>query len=269
MEEKGVWIGAAVATLALAAAIYYFYIREDAPEPVAETGMPAPAAPADEPAEIENPLPEAAPDEQAQPLPPLAQSDPAVRESLGQVFGQEAVEKNVPQDSIARKFVITVDNLTRKKAPVQSRPFASTPGSLRVSGTEENTTLDPENYARYSPAVSLIAKTDAQQLASLYRRYYPLLQDAYADVREGAYFNDRMVEVIDHLLATPEVPGPIELTRPHVFYEFKDPELEQLSAGQKLLIRMGPQNAAVVKQKLREVRAQIATGDETPESPTP
>jgi hypothetical protein len=42
-----------------------------------------------------------------------------------------------------------------------------------------------------------------------------------------------------------------------VFYEFADPKLESRSEGQKLLIRMGPQNAAALKKKLRDIRAQI------------
>ena len=38
----------------------------------------------------------------------------------------------------------------------------------------------------------------------MYKQYYPLFQQAYVDLGypEG-YFNDRLVEVIDHLLATP------------------------------------------------------------------
>ena len=38
-------------------------------------------------------------------------------------------------------------------------------------------------------------------------------------------------------------------------YTFADPTLEALPAGQKLLLRMGPDNAAVVKAKLKELRA--------------
>jgi hypothetical protein len=260
-DDRGVWIGAAVATVALGAAIYYFYIREE-PEPAAAPTQSAPTAPtvAQEPPPVRNPVP-AAPAEEAAPVPPLAESDPAVRDALGDLIGPENVDELVVPEGIARKFVITVDNLARRKAPVQSRPVAATPGSFRVSGGEENPTLDPENYARYSPAVSLVAKTDARQIAQVYRRFYPRLQEAYGDLgREGAYFNDRVIEVIDHLLATPEVPGPIELVRPKVFYEFKDRELEALSAGQKLLIRMGPQNASVVKSKLQELRKELATG---------
>ena len=40
-------------------------------------------------------------------------------------------------------------------------------------------------------------------------------------------------------------------------YEYADPDLESRSAGQKLLIRMGPANARIIKAKLREFRAEI------------
>jgi hypothetical protein len=260
MEEKGVWIGAAVATLALAAAVYFLYIRDDSPAPPPAPPRQVATAPMDAPKEVQNPLPEGATDATAPPLPPLGQSDPTVRQELGTVFGERAVDEMVVPQGVIRRFVISVDGLARKKLPVQSRPLASTGGAFRVAGTEDDITLDPQNYDRYKPVVALIRDTDTATLATLYRRYYPLMQEAYADIdREGAYFNDRMVAVIDHLLATPEVQGPIKLTQPKVFYEFADPELEALSAGQKTLIRMGPENAAVVKAKLRDVRKLIAT----------
>jgi hypothetical protein len=59
------------------------------------------------------------------------------------------------------------------------------------------------------------------------------------------------------MLKAPDVQGPIALVQPRVFYEYKDRDLEGRSAGQKLLIRMGPANAAVVKEKLRELRAAL------------
>jgi len=46
--------------------------------------------------------------------------------------------------------------------------------------------------------------------------------------------------------------------RPHVLYEFADAELEALSSGQKLLLRMGPENGKTVKQILRDLRVRIA-----------
>jgi len=55
------------------------------------------------------------------------------------------------------------------------------------------------------------------------------------------------------------VRGQIQSEQPWVRYEFEDPQLEALSAGQKILVRMGPSNARQVKAKLRELRAAIAT----------
>jgi len=71
------------------------------------------------------------------------------------------------------------------------------------------------------------------------------------------YFNDRLVQVIDNLLATPDVKGPIRLVQPKVFYQYADASLENLSAGQKLLLRMGSANEATIKDKLRQLRADI------------
>ena len=99
---------------------------------------------------------------------------------------------------------------------------------------------------------------DVKALALVYQRLYPLFQQAYEDLGyPGKYFNDRLVEVIDQLLQAPEVPGPIALVQPKVFWEYADKDLESRSAGQKLLIRMGPANARVIKAKLREFRAEI------------
>jgi hypothetical protein len=60
------------------------------------------------------------------------------------------------------------------------------------------------------------------------------------------------------------VQGPIQLTQPKVFYEYADPKLESLSAGQKLLLRMGAANEAIMKVKLREFRKAIVNRPEEP-----
>ncbi len=48
------------------------------------------------------------------------------------------------------------------------------------------------------------------------------------------------------------------MMQPKVFYEFTDPDLETRSAGQKMLIRMGAENARRVKAKLAEIRQALA-----------
>jgi hypothetical protein len=46
-----------------------------------------------------------------------------------------------------------------------------------------------------------------------------------------------------------------------VLYEYADPDLEALSSGQKLLLRMGNSNAERVKSALTELRTRIAVSN--------
>ena len=125
---------------------------------------------------------------------------------------------------------------------------------MQPGATEGHYVLSARNYARYDGLVSLAETVNLKQLVILYTRYYPLFQQAYEELGyPDRYFNDRLVEVIGHLLAAPEPAGPIQLVQPKVFYEFADPELEKLSAGQKILVRLGPDNERRIKAVLRKL----------------
>jgi hypothetical protein len=195
-------------------------------------------------------------------LPPLEESDSIVLKSLGEIVGQGAVERFLIREALLEHFVATVDNLPRAKLPAKLRPLVSVPGRTFTRQRREgipSVLLSEVNYERYEPLVAAMRVASADRLAGLYLRYYPLLQTAYEELGYPQRdFNDRMIAVIDHLLEAPDVKGPIELVRPKVFFEFADSELEALSAGHKVLIRMGPKNAAVVKEKLRQVRERLA-----------
>ena len=164
-------------------------------------------------------------------------------------------------DGIIQRIVVTIDNLPLDRLAVERRPVKSTPGSLVVEERGEVVTLSAANHSRYTPFINVVRAADPAILSAAYFRFYPLFQQAYEEMGyNGKYFNDRVVEVIDHLLQTPDVQEPIRLVQPNVFYEFEDADLEARSAGQKLLIRMGSENAGVIKQKLRDLRAEIARG---------
>ncbi|MDH3408271.1 MAG: DUF3014 domain-containing protein, partial [Gammaproteobacteria bacterium] len=119
--------------------------------------------------------------------------------------------------------------------------------------------LSAENHRRYDLLISRIATADIDSIVDTYRRFYPLFQESYERLGyPDGYFNDRVVEVIDHLLATPQPDEPIRLVRPHVLYEFADPQLQALSSGQKLMLRVGSDHAVTVKRVLRDLRTQLA-----------
>ena len=121
--------------------------------------------------------------------------------------------------------------------------------------------LNPRRILMWDRKRSRHRYNRCQRLAAVYVRFYPLFQQAYQSLGyPNGYFNDRLVVTIDNLLAAPDITTDIALVRPNVMYQFADPKLEDLSAGQKLMLRMGPNNAAVIKAKLRELRAQVAGG---------
>ena len=254
-RRKIMWLAGAVVAAAIAAGGWYWYAGRARPaaEPrPAHVAAPQPAA--ETAPAIEHPMPAGG----ATALPALNDSDPAVRDSLTGVFGREPVEKFLVPQNIVRHIVVTVDNLPRRKVAVDLRPVKPTAGQTLTATQGDLTTLSDANFERYAPLVRVVQGTDVKALAVVYQRLYPLFQQAYEDLGyPGKYFNDRLVEVIDHLLQTPEVSAPIPVVQPKVFWEYADPTLENRSAGQKLLIRMGPQNARIIKAKLREFRAEI------------
>jgi hypothetical protein len=136
-------------------------------------------------------------------------------------------------------------------------PLQPVPGVPSTSGKDGTLVLASANSSRYALQMRLVETVPAEKIVAFYRRHYPLFQQAYVELGyPNGYFNDRLVEAIDDLLATPEPAGPIRLK---VLFEFADPALEELSAGQKAMLRIGKDNRERVKAKLRQIRAGVTT----------
>jgi hypothetical protein len=171
------------------------------------------------------------------------------------LIGDRSLQTLLNRQNFVQRVVATVDNLPRKKVPLRQMPVKPMHENIAVIGQGDYASLSPANYARYERYVRLMQSVDTSHLVAVYVRYYSLFQQAFRNLGyPNGYFNDRVVEAIDDLLATPDLPDPPSLDRPKVLYVFEDPELEALSAGQKIMIRIGPLNAAKAKAKLREIR---------------
>ena len=195
------------------------------------------------------------------PLPSLDQSDQYLKLALTDVLGSRAVADMLAETDLIARIVATVDNLSRDHVAERIRPVDRLDNSFDVETTSNDVefTISPDSYRRYDLLVDIVTNADLKELTKIYGRFYPLFQKAYIDLGyPNAYFNDRLVTVIDHLLATPEVQDPIKLVRSHVLYEFADMDLESLSSGQKLLIRLGNEHATRIKATLSKLRLLIA-----------
>jgi len=234
-------------------ALYFRVMRE---KPQTQPQAPPAPSPAEQPA-IRYPIEGVGP--AAQQLPALNESDPAMADALAALFGPR-LEKFFNLQDIIRRFVATVDNLPRDHLSPRLTPVKPVPGLVVTMGTGESLALSPDNVARYRPYVRLAEAVPTEALAATYARFYPLFQEQYQKLGyPDRYFNDRVVEVIDHLLEVPDVQEPVLLTQPRVLYEFADPELAGLSAGHKILVRMGRENTVKVKAKLREIREALVS----------
>ena len=259
------WLLVTIALAALVAAGFYLYwqraseipvtLPEGSAGPQAASRVPSVIAGTAEPA-IRHPLPalESASGEHTA-LPALENSDEILQNLLTNLFGPQALTKLFNPNHLVRNFVVTVDNLPRENVNRELSPFRSADRTMLTAESGGTTVIASANYARYDAWIAAAEAIDTKKLVTLYVRFYPWLQQEYRTIGypNGA-FNDRVVQVIDDLIAAPDIQGPLAVTQSKVLYEFADPDLESLSAGRKILLRMGPENAARLKTKLRDIR---------------
>lgn len=276
-RESSLWIVVILVVIALGAGAVWWRMSQrgaptDTATPTAST--PQPEAQAVPPAAVPEPVGPQFPVEAAADatLPKLDDADAQVKSALVELLGGKGVQSFLQVDGFVRRFVATVDNLTREHAASRVWPVQPSQSRFMVSGSGETQTISLDNGARYTPFVLFAESIDPARAAALYTKLYPLFQQAFEELGyPNRYFNDRLVAVIDHLLQAPEPSGPVQVKltevkgelrseRPWVRYEYVDPQLQSLSAGQKMMVRVGPVNERRLKARLTAIRSQIASG---------
>jgi hypothetical protein len=272
--QKAVAWGVSAMLAAGVVAAYYLWHLMSTPAPTLGVEAPpaSPPAAAVEP-EIRHPIervaraPDAPP---SSPLPLLDASDAELQDAVARLIGRIAFHELIRPESFVRDVVATVDNLPRKTLAPRLSPVKPVPGPFLAPVGAAQMTLASANVSRYTPYVAALDSIDTRKLVGLYAYYYPLFQQAYQDLGyPRGYFNDRLIEAIDVLLSAPEIKGPVALEQPKVLYQFADPDLEALPSGQKIMLRIGPENAARVKVKLTEIRHALTGQSFAAKAPPP
>lgn len=208
-------------------------------------------------AEAQASTPADAPDP-AMPLPVLAQSDAAALAALAELGAGQALLGLLVDEALLTRLVVTVDNLPARKFGLRQRVLRKVDGVFLTEGSGENLTIAPANAARYAPLVDAMTALPAPTLVGAYRRFYPLLQEAYAGLGYAdRQFHVRVLEVIDHLLATRSPAEPVKLVQPKVFYRYEDASLEGASVGQRALYRLGSGQRSRMLDWLGSLRAAL------------
>jgi hypothetical protein len=192
-------------------------------------------------------------------LPPLDQSDEEVLAGLMALTSDGALKSLLRPEAIVSRMVSTIDALPKQSVGMNVVPLRTPTGRFQVVPDDGNFVASKKNAERYATYMYVADRMDIKAAAGWYKRNYPLFQQAYRDLGTNGYFNDRLIEVIDHLLAAPDPKGNQQLLPEKVGYVYANPSLEQLSVGQKFMIRVGPENEAKLKAKLRELRDEAAS----------
>lgn len=220
---------------------------------------------------IESPLADTEPEITApvNPLPTLDNSDSVahsrIEKLLSPSFSSGLDSSLVLSDEFIRKLVLTIDNLSRGEisnkypaARIRVEPFDQSVTALKPHQNPPRYTMGQGTFKRYDRAVNIFSAVDKAALAWFYQWVQPLLQQSYDELGNTEMsFDTVAIKAIDQLLSAPNIEGEIELKRTSVMFQYTDPALENSSASDKLMFRLGAGNRAKFKTALRELKAEL------------
>lgn len=181
-------------------------------------------------------------------------SDYLVRESVKKLSTNPQIDAWLKNPNLIRNFVAVTDNIVDGLSPRSFLKFLAPRKRFEVVKKGGSLYLSPRSYIRYDRIATIFTSLNTNECVSLYRELKPLIQKAYIELGyPDKDFQDTLHLAIVELLETPVVEGDIMLERKVVTYRIVDPKLEQLSAAQKHLLRMGPENVRKVQEKLLEI----------------
>jgi hypothetical protein len=249
------WVLAAIAALALGAAIYVTLRRAT---PAAPT--PVPQAVRETAQDVKGPSPASGV------LPSLDGSDAIVRGVVTALSSRPELATWLATGELARTFVAVVDEIARGNSPRSLLGEFTPREAFRAAGGGTRLRIDPRSFARYDRLASAFASLDSPGVARAYQQLAPLCESAYRELGVEGTFRGALERAMGRLLATPDVAADARLVSDSVAYRYDDDRLESLSAAQKQLLRMGPRNVRLVKDKLRELASAMGL---TPRMPSP
>jgi hypothetical protein len=193
-----------------------------------------------------------------EPLPPLDESDPVVRRLAEGISSRPRVASWFVSEDLVRRFVVAVTNVANGRSPEEQVDFMEVEGDFQVRTEGDRTVVDPASYRRYDGLVTAFVSLDPDGSAELYRRLRPLFDEAYRDLGLGGEgFDPVLARAVQNVLAVQLPAPPVEVRQDEGVYLYADPDLEAGTAARKHLLRMGPENARRVQEKLRALAAAL------------
>ena len=241
--SKTDWALVALA-IALVGAGAWFWLTRSPPAPP----PPAPVAAAPAPAE---PAPAAAP-VPAPAVTPVAGDQ--LRSLLEAISPSKLLRGWLTEGDAVERWAVVTDNLAEGASPRKALAFLEPRKPFAVADRDGATVVAPESYRRYDAFADAVASVDVDGAVRAYRGLHEVLQAAYRALGyPGASLDDVTARALHRIAGAPVaekevvvVPAP-----EGAIWLYADPKLEQLTAVEKHLLRMGPRNEKIVQAKAR------------------
>jgi hypothetical protein len=234
-------------------------VKTPAPKPV-EVIKPesVPVEPAFDPATviIEEAPPEPVPEPFAEPVITLADSDEPTKTWVTKANLGALGEQFAAQQQILPRAVGVIDILAQGQVPYKLIPIGRPKTAFGFIDNGLAVTQNPESFSRYDGLAAHVGAIDANALVDAYADMAPLLQEAW----EKLGYNEGNLEAtlfsaLELIIMTPSSDLGARLIKVEANWIYEDPDLEALPPLQKQIMRMGPDNAQVIQDKAREIRA--------------
>jgi hypothetical protein len=221
-------------------------------EPRVEPEMPPPA----EPENIVVPAESLPPEPAAPSLPPLNESDDAVRDALAAIPLGTAGQQYLLSTNIIERSSSTVYLMAQGEVPYKLIPIARPKTAFPISDDGLKVTADALGFSRYDALTAWLRQLDIPAITEALAWLTPLFREAWGFYGEAPEtFDAAVLSVLDAIITTPEIDlTEARLLRKEAVWIFEDPAIEALPPLQKQVLRMGPDNALVIKAVAGQTR---------------
>jgi hypothetical protein len=247
------WIVLGVALLVAVAAAVLWYLQR----PAGPAAPPAPAQPVESPA--------------AAPSGPAPAVDAARVRELLEAVSPDARFRRWLEGDLVRRWVVVTDNLAEGVSPRGQLGFLAPSRQFSVVRRGKKLAIAPDSYRRYDEFADVVATVNAQAVALAYRELHPVLEAAYRALGYPDASLDRVTaKALQRIEKAPVREGEVAVEGGGGPYMFADPQLENLGAVEKHLLRMGPRNTRLLQAKAREILQELglrSAGEAGPAAP--
>ena len=241
-DKKGLVIGLVVAASVLISGALLWQMSRSKAAPEAPAAAPA----GGEAAAAKGPLVIPA----SQPI-DLEHSDDVFRQKAQGLSGLPKFADWLKTEDLVRRLAAAVYCIADGTSPRDSLGFMNPRKKFAVKKVKGALFVDPKSYSRYDTVTAVVDSIDARAAGALIKDMNPYFQAASKELGAPPRdFQATLTKAITELLKTPVVERDIPLKEKVVSFAIAplpDVQLEDLTAAQKHLLRMGPKNTVKIQ----------------------